>query len=250
MQLKRAADEPDLSWRVLLTLSMFRLLIAVVLLAVFLLGSEPRAFGDRYPTLFAATVAGYLVFASLAALSLRHRWVPTLALSVSPLIVDIIAITLLLHASGGISSGLGGLLVVFIGVGSLTLPTRFPTILAAAATFAILGEQVFSQLKNLETGVNYPAAGVLSAIVFALALAAQPLARRIQASEDLARKFGIDLQNISELNDYIVQHLRESIVVVDDDDTLRLINSSAAQLLAAENPVPGNSDPSGVAGAL
>ena len=241
MQLKRAADEPDLSWRVLLTLSTFRLLIAIALLALFLVGTDPRVFGDRYPTLFAATVAGYLVFASLAALSLRHRWVPTAALSVSQLIVDIIAVTVLLHASGGISSGIGGLLVVFIGVGSLALPTQYPAILAAAATFAILGEQVFTQLKGLETGVNYPAAGVLGAIVFALALAAQPLARRIQASEALARKFGIDLQNISELNDYIVQHLRESIVVVDDNDALRLINSSATQLLAVDDPVPGSS---------
>ena len=73
-----------------------------------------------------------------------------------------------------------------------------------------------------------------------MAIAAQPLTRRIRASEALARKFGVDLQNVSELNQYIVQHLRESIVVIDADDTIRLINSSAMQLLAAGEPEAGS----------
>ena len=66
-----------------------------------------------------------------------------------------------------------------------------------------------------------------------MALATRPLSRRIQASEALARQRGVDLQNLSELNEYIVQHLRESIVVIDADRTIRLINSSATQLLGA-----------------
>jgi two-component system sensor histidine kinase PilS (NtrC family) len=80
---------------------------------------------------------------------------------------------------------------------------------------------------------NYSAAGVLGAIIFAISLAARPLARRIQFSEALARQRGVDLANLSELNEYIVQHLRESIVVVDADDRVRLMNSSAALLLGA-----------------
>jgi two-component system sensor histidine kinase PilS (NtrC family) len=239
--MRRVTDEPDLTWRILVTLNAFRMVIVFALLILFLISSDPRVFGDRYPTVFAATTVGYLVFASLTALSLRRRWVPISGLSITQLFVDIVAVTVLLHASGGIGSGLGGLLVVFIGAGSLVLPTQYPGILAAVATFAILGEQVFSQLKGLEASVNYPAAGILGAIVFALAVAAQPLARRIQASEALARKFGIDLKNISELNEYIVQHLRECIIVVDHDDTLRLINSSAMQLLGASESAAGES---------
>ena len=239
--MQRVIDEPDLSWRVLVTLNTFRLLLAFTLLGLFLVSSDPRLFGDRYPTVFAATVVGYLVFASLTAFSLRQRWVPILGLSVTQLIVDIVAITVLMHSSGGISSGLGGMLVVFIGAGSLVLPNRYPAVLAAMATFSILGEQLFSQLQGLGDAVNYPAAGVLSAIIFALALAAHPLATRIQASEALARKFGVDLKNISELNEYIVQHLRESIIVVDHDDTLRLINSSAMRLLGTDQSTAGES---------
>ena len=237
--MQRAIEEPDLTWRVLITLNAFRVLIALSLLGLFLASSNPRFFGDSHPTLFAATAAGYLVFATLSAIVLRQRWTTTVAIAPPQLLVDIIAVVLLMHASGGLSSGLGGLLVVFVGAGSLVLPFQYPAILAAIATFAILGQQAYLEFSTLEASPNFPAAGILSAIIFAMALAAQPLARRIQASEALARKFGVDLQNISELNEYIVQHLRESIVVVDADDTIRLINSSATQLLGAGNPLPG-----------
>ena len=237
--LQRAIEEPDLTWRVLVTLNAFRLLIAMALLGLFFAPTDPRFFGHAYPTLFAATAAGYLVFAAFLAMALRQRWIAIGALGTAQIFVDVVAVVTLMHASGGISSGLGGLLVVFIGAGSLVLPIQYPIILAAFATFATLGEQALAQLSGFETGVNYPAAGILCAILFAMALAAQPLARRIQASEALARKFGIDLQNISELNDYIVQHLRESIVVVDADDSVRLINSSAMQLLGTDGAASG-----------
>jgi two-component system sensor histidine kinase PilS (NtrC family) len=55
----------------------------------------------------------------------------------------------------------------------------------------------------------------------------------------LARQFGVDLKNLSELNQYIVQHLRESIVVVDAEDEVRLVNSSALRLLGASNALAG-----------
>ncbi len=231
--IQRATEEPDLGLRVLNTLNAFRLLIASAMLVTFAAGSELRFFGEAKPTLFAATAAGYLVFAILSAVSLRQRWMPEKPLGVTQLMVDILAITLLMHASGGISSGLGGLLLVFIGAGSLVLPLRISAVLAAIATFFILGEQLYSQLVSPTGAANYPAAGVLAGIILAVSLAVQPLARRIAASEELARRFGVDLKNLSELNQYIVQHLRESIVVVDADDSVRLINSSATRLLGS-----------------
>jgi two-component system sensor histidine kinase PilS (NtrC family) len=236
---QRAAEEPDLTARVLVTLNLFRLLASIALLALFFAGEDPRFFGDRHPVLFAATAAGYLVFAALSAASLRQRWMPFAVQGAVQTLVDIVAVVLLMHASGGLSSGLGGLLIVFVGAGSLVMATQYPAIMAALATFAILGEQVFSQFSGFAGSVNYPAAGILSGVIFAIALAAQPLARRIQASEDLARQFGVDLKNLSELNEYIVQHLRESIVVVDSHDAVRLMNSSAAQLLGVETVAAG-----------
>ncbi len=234
----RSIDESDLTWRVLGTLNVFRLLLALVLLGLFFAGGDPRLFGDRYPALFSATAAGYLVFSIVSGLAIRQRWVTAGPQILTQVTVDIVAIVVLMHSSGGISSGLGGLLVVFVGAGSLMLPVQIPAFFAAIATLAVLGEQFFSQLGGVSDTSSYTAAGVLGAIIFAISLAARPLAHRIHFIEALARQRGVDLANLSELNQYIVQHLRESIVVVDTHDRIRLINASAAQLLGA----PGDCD--------
>ena len=235
----RGLDNIELTWRVLGTLNVFRLVVTVVLLLLFLAGSDGRIFGERYPDLFAATAVSYLLFAVISAAAIRQRWLPAVPQAVAHIIVDIAAVITLMHASGGIASGLGGLLIVFVGAGSLVLPGQLPAFFAAVATLAILGEQFFSQLAGASDTGNYPAAGVLGAIIFAISLAAKPLARRVQVSEELARQRGLDLANLSELNEYIVQHLRESIVVLDADDRVRLINASAAQLLGAPEACTG-----------
>ncbi len=231
--LQRGVDESDLTWRVLGTLNLFRLLLAVVLIILFFAGGEPRLFGDRYPALFSATAAGYMVFAIVSGLAIRGRWVTAGPQILTQVAVDIVAIVVLMHTSGGITSGLGGLLVIFVGAGSLILPMQFPTVFAAIATLAILGEQLFSQMAGVSDTGNFTAAGLLGAIIFAISLAARPLSKRIQFSEALARQRGVDLANLSELNQYIVQHLRESIVVIDAENRVRLINGSAAQLIGA-----------------
>ena len=195
--LQRAAEEPDLAWRVLATLNAFRILISVALLVLFQAGGEPRVFGGLYPIVFQVTVGTYLIFAIISAFSLHQRWAPASVQAITQSLVDIAVIVILMHTSGGIAIGLGGLLVVFVGAGSLVLPMRFPTVLAAIATFAILGERAFSQLGGTTTDPNYPAAGILSAIIFAMALAARPLGKHIQASEELARQRGVDLRNLS-----------------------------------------------------
>ncbi|MEO1203385.1 MAG: ATP-binding protein, partial [Pseudomonadota bacterium] len=233
--LSRAVDEPDLTWRVLLTLNAFRLLLAAMLLTIFFAYGEPRAFGERFPALFSASAAAYLVFAGVFAVALRQRWTDAPTQSIILMTVDIGAVTALMYTSGGVASGLGGLLAVFVGAGSLVLPIRLPAIMAAASTFAILGSEVFTGVTDGVT--NYPAAGVLCAIIFTMAFAARPLAKRIQMSEALARQRGVDLKNLSELNEYIVQHLRESIVVVDSDNRVRLSNASAGRLLGAGGAV-------------
>jgi len=235
--LQKAIEEPDLTWRVLITLNVFRLLVAATLLALFFTGGDPRIFGNSYPIPFAATATAYLLFAIISATSLRQRWAPVAAQATVQLLIDIGMVVVLVHTSGGIGSGLGGLLIVFVGAGSLVLPRQIPAVMGAIATFAILGEQVVAQAMGLHDAVNYPAAGVLSAIVFSMSLAVRPLSRRIQESEALARQRGVDLQNLSELNEYIVQHLRESIVVVDEHDRVRLSNASAASLLGVSELV-------------
>ena len=76
-------------------------------------------------------------------------------------------------------------------------------------------------------------------MLFAIALSAWPIANRLRESEALVRRQEIDLANLAQLSQYIVQHLRESILVVDTQDRVRLINESAAQMLGDRTAYPG-----------
>ena len=234
-----AAEQPDLTWRVLGTLNVFRIFLAAGLLTLYFAGGDELLFGAVHPKLFATTCAIYLVCAIAASYLIRSRRFTPGTQAAAYVAIDIAAIVILMHASGGIASGLGGLLVVFVGGGSLVLPLRFPAFTAAIASLAVLGEQLFAQISGETTSASFPAAGVLGVIIFAIAFAARPLGRRIQASEALAIQRGVDLANLSELNEYIVQHLRESIVVIDADNKVRLINESAENLLGIDKDSRG-----------
>jgi two-component system sensor histidine kinase PilS (NtrC family) len=211
----------------------FRLLLALGLLGLALLDRDPPLLAARYPDWFAIIALAYAAF---AAGSLALPWVSaSVDDSLVPLrlLVDIVAVTLLMHTGGGISSGIGGLLVVLIGAASLSLTGEQALLAAAVGALAVLGEQALSAYLGLSSANAFIPAGVLGAIIFVIAATASPLARRLQESEALARQRGIDLANLAQLNDYVIQNLRESIVVVDADDRVRLINQSAAELLGA-----------------
>ena len=146
---------------------------------------------------------------------------------------DLVAVALLIHASGGISSGLGGVLIVSVGTLALLLPTERAFLLAAVSTLVLLGQQTYAQLHGITTGAQFAPVGILGAVIFVITAVVQLLRTRLVETEALAEQRGLDLRNLVELNEYIIQHLRESIVVVDDDDQIRLINESAIKQLGA-----------------
>jgi two-component system sensor histidine kinase PilS (NtrC family) len=221
----------DMSRRLQRLVGLFRCLVAIALIITALAYKDPPVLGARYPSVFLTTGLIYLLLAWVGLLYQNQSRDGGLALAPVQLLIDIIGITVMMHASGGISSGIGGLLVVFVGAASLTLRGRHAYLAAAISALAILGEQLASYMTGISSASAFVPAGMLGAIIFMIASAAHPLARRLQESEALAHQRGIDLANMAQLNDYIIQHLRESIVVVDDLENIRLINQSAAKHL-------------------
>ncbi len=229
----------ELSWRVLRSLNLYRLSVAVVLLVLFAAGGRPQPVGQVYPELFQWWLTGYLAFAIVSALTLWLQRPPPFVQLCLAVAADVVAITALMHASGGVGSGLGLLLIVPVAVAALVVRARISLLFAAVAALAVLLEQLISQLEGTTTSMQFTPAGLLGAMLFLVALAVYPYARRLAESEALAEQRGIDLKNLSELSEYIIQQLRESIVVVDDANVVRLVNESAAAHLGAPDLHPG-----------
>ncbi len=226
------APQADTSRRIERLVAAFRLLIGLALATVALLSREPPLLDIRYPQLFLLAALGFSLFAAAVLALPWRRPTPTM-------LADVVAVTLLTHAGGGISSGIGALLIVMVGAASLSLSNQRALLAAAISALAILGEQTLAYAQGLSPVNAFVPAGVLGAIIFVVAATASPLARRLRETEALAMQQGIDLANLAQLNDYVIQNLRESLVVVDEADQIRLINQSAAELLGTDGRIPG-----------
>jgi two-component system sensor histidine kinase PilS (NtrC family) len=187
--------------------------------------------GETDPNLAWAALLGMLGVGCIELVLLRRRFPSARVQTYLQFGADLAAIALLLHASGGISSSLGGILIVSVGTLALVLESERAFMLAALATLVLLSEQTVAQLEGMTTSAQYAPVGILGAAIFVITAVVQLLRTRIVETEALAEQRGLDLRNVVELNEYIIQHLRESIVVVDGENRIRLMNGSAAKHL-------------------
>jgi len=231
---------PEASRRVVRLVGSFRLVVAITLLGASLVAPDLPLLTERSPGLFQLVAAAYALLAA-GFLAYRHRY-PIAGPYRVPLLLalDIAAVTALVHTGGGVTSGIGGLLVVFVGAAALTLSGQHAFLAAAIATLAMLGEQTLAFSQHLTDANHFMAAGLLGAIIFAVTATAVPLAHRLEESEALAHQRGIDLANLAQLNEYIVQNLRESIVVLDGNNCVRLMNQPAAEQLGCRAQITGH----------
>lgn len=231
--------QADLAWRIVGLTNLYRLLAVLMLLAAHLLTEPTPVFGGNAPQLFRITLISYFVLGVLLVYAGRRHWPGRRSLVLTHALVDAGAIALLMYASGGVSSNLGILLVIPVGSMALLAMGRETLVIAAIAALAILGQQIASQLAGFSGNNDYPLAGMMGAIVFLVAASAWPVANRLRESEAQVRRQEVDLANMAQLSQYIVQRLRESILVVDPSDRIRLINESAAEMLGDDKAVPG-----------
>ena len=238
-KLAEPSGPSDLARRVIGLLNIYRLLVPPTLLAINMMTEPQSTVGEEHPTLFLSACALYFLFAIGLVLAQRWQWPSLRALALTHGLVDALTLSLLMFTSGGVASGLGILLILPVGATALLAENRDAFLIAAAATLATLVAQIVGHAMGSASSLDYPAAGVLGAIIFLIALGAAPLANRLRESEALVKRQEIDLANLAQVSQYILQHLRESILVVDDQDRIRLINESAAQMLNDDLAYPG-----------
>ena len=229
----------DLAWRVIGLVNLYRLLIPPSVYALYAFGGAEASFGSARPELFLWTCIVYFA-TGIAIVVGGRRLLPNLrATTFMHAVVDAMAISLLMFSSGGVASGLGILFVVPVGAMALLADSRDTFLLAALAALALLIQQVGGHVTHTADPADYSAAGILGGIVFLVALLAWPVAGRLRDTEATLRRQQVDLANLAQLSQYIVQHLRESIVVMDHENRIRLINETAAKLLGDSRAYPG-----------
>jgi two-component system sensor histidine kinase PilS (NtrC family) len=235
---RQTGERLALNGRVLGLLNIYRILVPLVLVSLYSLGGG-RGIAVDSPRLFFSAAGFYLGFGLVSAFLVRQRLGGAYRQTILQATLDLLVLMLLLHACGGMAGGMGLLLLVPVGSLAFLLPPRSALFLAAITIIALLTHTIWLQMTGRVDINVYATTGLLGIVLFTIAAAASSVATRIQQSDELVRQRDVDLANLAELSQYIVQHLRESLLVVDAADTIRLINESAAAILGDEHAIPG-----------
>lgn len=221
---------PDAYWRSLQLFNGYRTAAALVLLMAVAFWGDTLQFGSRDMRLFMIGAASYAAFAlaMFAIIHTREHFTSQLAIQVGG---DIGFVVLLMYASGGLSSGLGLLLLTSLAAAGLVSRGQLTLFFAAIATIAVLLEHTYEILRFSEGGAQYAQVGLLSIAYFATAWLAHTLARRSLASEQLAAQREIDLANMAQVNQLVIQDMEHGVIVVDGEGIVRQVNTAAERMI-------------------
>lgn len=226
-----AMDRSSPSWNALRWLFLFRLLMVIGLVLAFSPALTDPAIARSNIQDAWNVLLGYAALVLASGFGLSLRWPAPVNQVQLALFVDILIYTLLMHAAGGVTSGLGLLLAISVATAALLLEGRLSLLFASLASLAVISEQIYSALAEEDIPVSFTQAGLLGLVFFAVAWLAHVLYQRVRSAEALAERRQIDLDDLVQLNEFIIQNLGTGILVADAEHRVKLINTSALHLL-------------------
>ena len=230
-------EDEAYTWGPLNFLNLYRILISGLFVTFYFSGSPFPQLASHNVHLFYGASGGYLISALAFGLMIRLRK-PDFNLQIHiQILSDIIFTTLLMHASGGVQSGLGTLIIISIAGGSIVIRGRHSLLFASIASIAVLYEGYYNSLENTYLEGSSLQAGILGVTFFITAIITHFVAKHIRESEALALKHSVDLANMSQLTEHIIQRMQTGIMVIDQYNRLRLINESAWHMLGMPSVV-------------
>jgi two-component system sensor histidine kinase PilS (NtrC family) len=230
-----ASDEgtPDSFWISLRYFNIYRMAVAALFLGITVFYGDALNLGSYRLGFFRGVCLVYLVLALVFQSVLRNlRDLFNLQLS-AHIALDIVAITLLMYASGGLRSGLGVMLLIALTGAALVAPRRLSLLYAALAGIALLLEQSYWVLKYDAPEANYLQPALLAIGGFAGAGVVGWLAQRVAANESLARERGRALETQLRVNQLVIADMQDGVLVLDRDGRVAQHNPQAQRLLGA-----------------
>lgn len=218
------------AWLLLKVFLGYRLILAGMFVALFYSYTDSSLLGTYDSKLFTYSSQSYLVLSIISVICIAWRLTGYTTQAQLLIFTDIIILTLLMHASGGISSGMGTLLAVSIAAGGLLIGGRCAMLFAALASLSVLTEQVVANYAHSFNSTSYANAGMLGAAFFTIALLSYILAKRSEQILQLADQQKQTITKLEDLNKYIIQHLQSGIIIANKQQAIQMVNQSALRL--------------------
>src|SRR5450759_1807404 len=221
----------DAAWRSLHTYGIYRILLSVILAGTYWALQDVAFIGGFLPWLARFTLVVYCAL-SLILFSFTRMRTPALEVQLTTqVIVDVVAIIVIMHASGGIRSGIGLLLLAMLAAAGLVSRGRMVYFHASIAAIALLLEQAAQVLQFEALPGEFFQAGLLSLGYFAIAWLAATLARYARGAERIAEERGVDLANMAQINELVIRDMQDGFLVIDEKGVIRQYNPPTESLL-------------------
>ncbi len=227
---------PDSFWVSLRYFNVYRIAVVAVFLGTALFYHDELSLGQHNLTLFLYACGAYLLLACVfqaAMFLVRDRFNLQLSAQVA---ADVLAITVLMYASGGMKSGLGVMLLISLTGAALVAPRRLTYLYAAMAAIAVLLEQGYWVLVFDVPTSNFFQPGLLSIGYFATAGITSELAQRVVSNETLARQRGRALRSQQRVNQLVLEDMQDGVLVLDQSGRVAQANPQVARLLGIDRP--------------
>jgi two-component system, NtrC family, sensor histidine kinase PilS len=222
------------AWLLLKVFLSYRLILASLFIILFYTQKNSPLLIIHHSPLFIYSSQSYLVLSIISAICIIWRLTRYTIQAQLLIVTDIVILTLIMHAYGGISSGIGILLAVSIASGGLLVGGRCAMFFAALASLAVLCEQVYTDYLNdfeITNPYAYVHAGMLGASFFTISLLSFVLATRSEQMSQLASRQEQVISNLEELNQYIIQHLQSGIIITNQQQVIQMANEAALRLI-------------------
>ncbi len=230
---KNAASEQQhaADWYALRLLSNYRLFLLICITALFYLNPNPSVLAQSNQGLFHGALIAYLIAGVIFNHLIRIEKPDHDTQFYLQAYADIVCITLLMHASGGIQSGLGILLVANIAIIGIFSIARYTFLFAAIATTAVLAQEIYTNMSVSTASTSFVKTGFTGMALFAVAYITSIVIQKkfpYRSDNDSLLK---DVYRAEELNQRIIQQMDSGILVIDEEWRVQLINDSALVLL-------------------
>ena len=238
MQLANLDDHFPLSSpsspRLLRLYASYRLFLSSLLLWLVQFDFAPTYLGSDNPQLFALTASAY-IGVNLISLPLFYlkRWQPSETALFAMLLIDIIAINLMMIASGGLAGSVGYLLMVTVAASATFLRTLLALSMVAIASFIPVSVSLSEFLLSSGDETGVVRSGIFGILLFATALIFIFLNKRLTTAQELAKTEAQAATRLQQLNDLVINKMLTGIVVFDHAFRIEQLNERASLLLGS-----------------
>ncbi|HRJ51153.1 MAG TPA: ATP-binding protein [Candidatus Thiothrix moscowensis] len=223
-------------WNLLRLYHVYRLTLAGALLVALVLEYGNVRLGQYDHALFTWLTGTYLIMAVLSNLASYFQWPDLPVQTLFFVLLDIALLLGLIYASGGIEAGFGVLLLIPVLIPHLGHPGHVSLMLAAMTGLATIAMQVWLQSKGISGQSGVMHSGLIALFIMLIGWASNRWIRKASAMASLAKRRGVDLANLSQLNQSILDKLEAGILVVEGSGSIRHMNQTAWDMLGQ----PGN----------